>query len=228
MLDSSAFSHQYNGEVYPVPSYDDWGGWAAGPTTDGDILSSQSSIPNGNGGFDSQLWAGAVSDAAGWTLEFRLKIEDDAAEGGFGAFQFFVGDGGAVGNSRVAFRIGKSYMGTNLGAAGATLVFDTSSNTDGFHTLRVAQLAASNEFLVWRDGVSLPSIADGSHAIASGMWWGDGSGAIGGPTVRVDYVRFDNTGGYSPVPEPSTSALLVFGSLGFVRLARLRRRRRVG
>jgi hypothetical protein len=68
--------------VYSVPNYTEYlgDGWATAPSTDGNVLTFQSSVLSTYGYFKSTShWAAAVDDAVGWTLEFRVKIADSSA-----------------------------------------------------------------------------------------------------------------------------------------------------
>lgn len=213
MLDSSLFTDQYNGDVYPVSGYAETGPWVVAPSSDGNILTYQSDVASGGGFFVQDPWA--ADAASGWTLEFRLKIGTDAPEGSDGAFAFFMADGS---NGLRTFFIGQNSFRT-------TSLSDTSDNTDGFHTFRVAKAAGTLDFNLWRDGVAVGSVNGwGGSTFGSDdfLFWADGGGAVGGPTVEVDYVRFDITGAYEPViPEPSSCLSLAI-AMGGVILTRRR------
>jgi hypothetical protein len=201
---SSTFSHKYEGQ-YPVPDYTQSGAFTSGPSSDGDILTV--ATPNVGGGyFSSSLWAGAVDNATGWTLEWRALLLDDAAEPAGGAFQFAIGDG--LGYR--AFRLHKNFTDTRFPT---DQILDSNSNTDAYHTMRVAREPGSADWLVWRDGVSLGTVAQSVINGTKFLDIGDGSSGVGGPTVKVDFVRFDNTGAYAPVPEPATWMVLGVGTV---------------
>src|SRR5690606_6633075 len=95
-------------------------------------------------------------------------------------------------------------LGTNT--AGSPLTIPTASNTDGFHVFRIAQTPSSSHTRIWRDGTLIfdDLSRQGNDASSGGsstqrMFWGDGSAAAGGPTVQLDYLRWDSTGAYEPV-----------------------------
>lgn len=215
---SEDFTHKYEGE-YPVTNYSQVnGGFTTAPSSDGNILTF--ATPDTNGGyFDSVQWTGAtVTNATGWTYEFRLQILDDVVEAPSGTVQFVIGDSAGF----RAFRVFKSFFTARFPT---DVTMDANSNTDGYHTFRIAREPGSSDYLVWRDGVSLANVV-GSDPAAGGatfMYFGDGSTSVGGPTVKLDYLRFDNTGAYAPVPEPSTLFLLSMGA--FVLSGRIRGRK---
>lgn len=188
--DSADFNNKYEGD-YPVPNYTQIGAFTSGPSSDGDILTFATPNPNG-GYFDSSNWATSISNATGWTAEWRMKVLDDAPEPQAGSFQMAIGD--QVGYR--AFRVFKNFFTTRF-PTDATL--DYNSNTDAFHTFRVAREPGSSDWLVWRDGVPLAN-AIASDDAGGDMFFqfGDGSTTLGGPTIQMDYVRFDSTGAYSP------------------------------
>jgi hypothetical protein len=189
---SDEFSHKYEGNVLPIPDYTQVnGGWRTDPSSDGDILTYASPNPNG-GYFESNLWADAIDNATGWTLEWRLKLDDDFAESPSGTLQFVVGDSAGF----RAFRIFKNFF-TSRFPTDITLTSDP--NTDAFHTFRIAREPGSADWLVWYDN-SFFNVTESDPAAGNVdlFYFGDGSTNVGGPTVHVDYVRFDNTGAYAP------------------------------
>lgn len=223
-LDSTAFTYKYEGDQYnPITGYTENTSWGTTPslltlvpnTDDGNVLSFAGDIATGGGFFSSTQWPGhPINDSTGWTLEFRVQIGTDASEGLYGAFGVGTNDGSS--NAGQAFGVGQNQFGSFAG------VFDTSDNTDDFHVFRLAQNTASGTTDAWRDGVPVGSFSGFDYNYSTpDMYWGDGSGNIGGPTVLVDYVRF-TPGYFEPVPEPSASLLL---AIGFVGLAAFRRKR---
>jgi hypothetical protein len=239
MLHSSAFTHQYNGDVYngsnprltgPGASYTETPGdisvWS--PATDSDVLSFRNTEADGGGYFTSDNWASNYSNSLGWTVEFRLQVGTDATEGAQQAFDFFGKETNLHGTNsnslnqqtrRVWVTVGQQSTVIRGSASGSVLHTETADNTDGFHEFRIAQPASSGQITVWRDGVQIyAGNSDGSNNnLGAFMFFGDGGGAIGGPTVSLDYFRWDSTGAYEPVPEPHSLAMLglaIFSSLG--------------
>jgi len=205
-LPSTSFNHQYNGDTYPLPGYTeavpDTNTWITAPSTDGDIFTYQTDILAGGGYWQSDEWAGAlnpITDATGWTMEFRIHILNDAEDDPtFGAFQVFAKDGGSATTSRrVILQIGRSFV--RLASRG--VVIDTTENTNDYHVFRISQPPSSSSITVWRDGVQLYNglSRTSNNSEGSQLYWGDGSSGVGGPTVKLDYFRFDSTGPYEPV-----------------------------
>ena len=241
-LDSSLFNNKYEGDAVPVynnngtttPAYFVGSTFNSGPTSDGNILT-YLTADSSNGGFfesTSNVWnvgsANGVTDANGWTIEARIKIGNDATpEAADGSFQIFGRDNGARTSSgrRTAIKIGRSKLTWSASSGSQNTLLDSSDNTDGFHVFRVAQEPGSNVGHFWRDGIELGSTSgqgygsNESATLAAGdMFWASGSSGLFGSTIDVDYFRFDTTGAYAPVPEPSGVALawvtlLVAGSM---------------
>lgn len=215
-LDSNAFNHQYNGDVYPASNYvDDYvvqgnNPFASGPTSDGDILTFRNAA--GGSRLISTDWS--VTHATGWTVEFRLKLGTDFPDESNGAIQLGVGD---TVNGDV-LRIHQNQTRDQL-----SVVIDTQSNTDDFHTFRLA-LDSTNTFRVYRDGELKRTFGPGGGEISSNLLFlGSNSGSVGGPTVYLDYIRWDNTGAYEPVPEPATWMLMTTAMIGLTMLTRRKR-----
>lgn len=115
--------------------------------------------------------------------------------------------------------LGNGYPGPGAGTDFA------STNTDAFHTLRLAFDPASG-FSIWRDNVLLTEnvfgyggdTPDPNNNItvylgAIGGAWQDASNT----RVDIDYVRIDTTGGYAPIPEPAALSLIGLGALALRR-----------
>jgi hypothetical protein len=245
-MPSNLFNHQYNGNVYNnpnIPGYtefpSDGPGWAPTVVTgvpntiDGAVLSTKAEIAAGGGYWQSDEWLGGpnpVSNGTGWTIEFRVKIGTDEVGGStFGAMQVFAKDGNGTSSTgrRVALNVGQDYVKlTSLN----TNSIDSSDNTDDFHVFRIMQPANSRSVTIWRDGVHLftgdSKGNNDSSSLPAQMYFGDGSGDTGGPTVQYDYFRWDSTGAWeyeaSPVPEPGT-VLLVFTGICLAQTAGRRR-----
>jgi hypothetical protein len=211
-LSSTSFDHQYNGDVFPVPNYTEGGSFATPATSDGNALTYQSDAISQTHFFVSNDWAPVASK--GFTFEMRLKIDTDGGpQSNYGAIAIDIGNSGT--NDEIVLSVGSSSVSVFNGAP-----IDTNTNTDGFHTFRIAQPANSTEFLIWRDGVQIADLSTGIFSDPPTLYWGDGSGVnYGGPTIHVDYARWDDTGAYAPpVPEPSSAilGLIAFGSCALV------------
>jgi hypothetical protein len=233
-LDSSSFLHRYDGDTYGNPNLtgtntaytefpgEDLGVWA--PSSNGDILTYRNSIASGGGYFDNNEWDSTVNNAVGWTIEFRVKIgtdfDDDPT---FGAFGLFAKENGSSSSTRrVQLWVGQDF--TTLGSLNTTPI-NSGNNTDDFHVFRIAQPANSSNVTVWRDGVEIyTGISRGSNNTGLDMYFADGSSGIGGPTIQVDYFRWDSTGPYEPVPEPNSFVLIGVAAASAFGWARLRRK----
>lgn len=206
--DSSQFTHKYEGG-YPVGSsyqeFADPAEWLTPPSSDGSALSFQSSVATGNN-FWYYDWAGVVSHSVGFTYETRVKIDGAGTHGPLGAVQFYMTDGGP-GVQGTTIRLGKD--GLNIPTLSGPLVIDGANYADGqYHVVRAAQEPNSADFTIWSDGVLVGTYPAGFAFGGPDTYFGDGSGDIGGGLVMVDYVRFDNTGAFAPIPEPSGGVLL--------------------
>jgi hypothetical protein len=236
MLDSSLFNHRYEGDNIGAQltgvsgTFDVFAGESPtwNPTSVGGILEHKNTIANANGYFDSVEWNTDVTNASGWTVEFRLKIGTDGDEDPvLGTFQWFGKEANSTSSTRRAgIAVGKSKV--VISQLATPLVVDTNDNTDAFHIYRVAQPANSSDITVWRDGVQLYNGVSRATNSTGGpdMWWGDGSGGIGGPTVFTDYFRWDSTGPFEPVPEPGSVFAVVMPVGAWSVL--FRRRKRMG
>jgi hypothetical protein len=201
-VSSTAFSHQYNGDTYPVPNYTE-NPVIVDPSTDGDIFSFRA--PTGGGYYSANDWD--VYHHEGFAFEFRLKVDDDFAEGTKGAFAVLFGDGTAGD----IFSVGKSFTMVGNGA----ITVDTADNTDDFHVFRVEQDGGSpTPIKFYRDSVLLHTLPNGGNFATDLLIWGSAGGAFGGPTVHLDYFRWE-------VPEPGSACLI-----GFAAMALWLRRRR--
>jgi hypothetical protein len=229
-LDSANFTYKYEGDQYnPITGYNEnnnvWGTTPSLQTsvpgsTDGNVLSFAGDINSGGGFFSSTQWPGhPINNATGWTVEFRIRIGTDASDGQEGAFGLTTND--ASTDAGQAFVVGQSNFGFYQNAVSPESGdFDTNDNTDGFHVFRLAQNSNSGTTDAWRDGVSVGSLSGFAYNFATPeMYWADGSGNIGGPTVQVDYVRFE-PGYFEPVPEPSAAVLLAIGAVTLFRRKR--------
>ncbi|MBI2825516.1 MAG: hypothetical protein HYX69_12605 [Planctomycetia bacterium] len=231
-LNSMFFDHQYNGDVYPVPAYTENAGESPdySASSDGDSLVFYNGPDTAfsSGYFESNEWTGGpnpVSNSTGWTIEFRVKIDTDAPDDPTtGAFQVFAKDlpGKNSQGRRAVVQVGSGFTNVRSG-----VLADSNSNTDDFHVFRIAQPASSNQITVWRDGVQIfsgsSSSSNDSSSVPAQMWWGDGSSGLGGPTVYVDYFRWDSNG-FSEAPEPASLTLC---ALGLVAIAGHAARRRM-
>ena len=187
-MDSADFNEKYEADVLPTAAdYTQTGAFDTGPS----LLTGQGGSDDGNvlrfgtaagttAYWTSDNWP--ADNANGWSVEVRAKVI--SSSGSNGAMNFNPRDS----NSRVFMAIGGSRYGQN------TTTFDTTDNTDGFHTFRAVQPPNSTRVRAFRDGKCVGTTTVGNSG--TDMLFGDNSVTIGGE-VHVDYVRFD-AGAHAP------------------------------
>ena len=204
---SGDFNHKYEGDVVPVPNFTEAGTFQLAPSTDGDIMS----FRTGFGPYlDSDDWDGANLTTNGWTIEFRVRIDEDFAEGARGALALYTGNGSTgdilgIGTNRV------------MKWAHGEVVVDTNANTDAFHTFRVAfdRDGVVWPYTIYRDGLLLDTSPNGGNWGNDTFYLGSGGSIYGGPSVHLDYLRWDDTGAYEPtIPEVSFTNAVVDDVMG--------------
>ncbi len=222
--DSTAFSStvdQIEGDVDPT-TLADW--TAAGSPTIQNISGGIFELVTPGTSGDHALRANGnhINSAAGWTWETRFRIDSANETGptGNAVWEIFMrdNDGGSLSATRIHFHA--AGVGRDIATAGtnpeAAYLVDL---TDDFHVLRGAVEGGTNLTSVWLDGNLL---IDGlvSQSFNSGELFvvGEWSGNNRGGTTSIDYVRFDTTGAFAPIPEPSAAALVLLATaLGFRR-----------
>ncbi len=234
MLDSNQFAYKY--EMNVQPGSQDLDGNAASDwfaTASGGLIQ-----PNVSGGFATSnqaaspqqiLWRTDFTDSLSratvngvFTIEVSLKLDGDATPSNVGGFGFALQQPGQ--NNSLRFNVDNDNVSFN--GAGVNAIA-TGSNSDDYHTYRIAYEGA-NSYWIWRDGELLnSSIATpfiGGNGLINGntlgAWFlGDFTGTIDG-NWSVDYIRV-TPGAFAPhIPEPATFALL---ALATPMLARRRR-----
>lgn len=213
-LDSAAFLYKYEGDAITQNGSTASGfgntGYAGSMTgstlvSDGDVLSVATTGPGvlylQNSMWDTEAERIAIN-SSGWTWEARMKIKSAT---GYAAFYLRIGDDAT--NEEIFMWTLDRMRGYSTDGWGLL------NTTDTFHVYRVSQAPNSNVLNVWIDGVLASE-----HVGALGGhddWWSDGSGSTGG-SYDLDYMRW-TTGGYSPIPEPATLALLALGGIRFMK-----------
>ncbi|MEZ5324911.1 MAG: PEP-CTERM sorting domain-containing protein [Verrucomicrobiales bacterium] len=224
ILDSASFANQYSGtDLFDGTTAIN--GWeAAGGATDANLALNGSNLvmtlSDTNGWLQHDNGATPWETGSGsWTVEARALVGSSAGAGGFVIW-------GALNGERDIMTVREGSV-TTLGGT----VFDSNSNIDTFHTFRLAYDATGDAYHYFRDGVQLtPDEGIGQQAgtantrliIGDCCTSVDGS-TLGGPgsSIEIEYIRYDNTGAFSPVPEPSVAGLLALGLAGvFVRRRR--------
>lgn len=217
-LDSSSFSKKFEMNVVGPSELD-----PTGTTSEWSAIQDFGATASLNSGFldydttvlttrdllwDSITDTSVYSSSTGSTVEFKLRVDATAAgQADEKAFQVLLGDSDGYAVLFVHLNA-VSFISQGNIQSGV-------SNSDTYHTFRIAQDANSNLFQVWKDGTQIGTDLPGVSA-AHALWFGDGSGDFGGKG-SVDYFRF-TAGGFSPeVPEPACAALLLSGALGLTR-----------
>ncbi len=167
------------------------------------------------GGTSETWWTDNVSPTKGFTVEFRLQaLPSEVVEGSTVdyRFNFIASYNTATSDSQVLAISGNQVLW------GAT-VLSTANNSSDFHVYRLVREANANTYQLWRDDVQIGVDLAGSITAQNRFWFGDWGGQPGGGVL--DFLRWDTSGAYAPVPEPSAAALLLLAGAG---IAFLRRR----
>lgn len=224
ILDSASFANQYAGtDIFDGTT--GINGWvAAGGATDANLSLNGSNVVLGL--TDTNGWLQHDNDATpweagsgSWTVEARALVGSNAGSGGFVIW-------GALNGERDIMTVREGSV-TSLGGT----VYDSNNNLDSFHTFRLAYDSIEDAYHYFRDGVQLtPDGGVGQQAGTANtrLILGDcctnvAGSTLGGPgtTIEFEYIRYDNTGAFSPVPEPSVAGLLALSLAGIF----MRRRR---
>ncbi len=160
-------------------------------------------------------FAGASHDlGTEWTVEARFKVVSNTDSG---VFQLLTRSGQAV-------DIWVDDTGIRSGFATGTVIHTFGSSITGddtFHTIRVG-LESSGDATVWWDDAEVATVAEadmGNVAAGTQAVWGDSNSALDDGVLEIDYVRYATD--FTPVPEPSSTALLGLGGIALI----LRRRK---
>lgn len=165
--------------------------YGGAPTCSGGILAIPNNVyyesPKGTG--NSGIWENNMTFEAGYTIEARLKIIEHAD----GAVAFMLS--AAPPDAATTGAFGVAATGEGWGQS-ATNLGTSNDNADDFHVFRMAKMAGSNNYWLWRDDVLLGHGLASLSGSANDFWFGDGSGGWGGIS-EVDYLRI-TPGAYSP------------------------------
>jgi len=198
-LDSSSFSKKFEmnavgpNELDPTGTTNEWSAiqnsGATASLNSGFLDYDTTALKTADLFWDSVTDTSVYSSSTGSTVEFKLRVDATAAgQADDKAFQVLFGD--SEGYAVLFVHLNAvSFISQGNIQSGV-------SNSDTYHTFRIAQDANSNLFQVWKDGTQIGTDLPGVSA-AHALWFGDGSGDFGGKG-SVDYFRF-TAGAYSPL-----------------------------
>lgn len=219
--DTADFNHNYDGnEIWDGTSY--VGDWSeAGPGVDESLVGGGTVLRITNQGVDNgwiQIDNG-TSDFEAITGDYTLEVTVtlDGTDG-FALWSDPNGPGDII-------YIGANGIGTGGNGTGSNQDLSSVSNV-GTHTFRLAHDSTLGELNLWRDGVlvtdALPvgTLGLGGPRLIVGDCC-SGTGGVLFDSIDIHNISYDTTGGFAPVPEPSSAALLGLGGLALI----LRRRK---
>lgn len=214
--DSTAFSStidQIEGDVDP-DSLADWaadlGNFAGQLTINGN---STMTVALDTVAYDRWAHTGDITGTVGWTIETRLRIDSlGATTGDPGVFEIVSRSSGA--NARSPwFYITADGIRVRINTSGSTAALYNINLNDGqFHTYRMATVAGEPHTF-WLDGVQVATWTNNDSTADTRVFLGrNGGTSVDDGTTTIDYIRFDTTGAFAPIPEPAAAALLVLAS----------------
>lgn len=217
----------YEGDVAPpTASTPAWSNFdvngSATASSDGNIYTSNSPSVTATNSY--VITTGFTSGTAR-TLEFRVKVDANAAEAGDGAIQFIP----AVDGYFMAVSVGKHFVALNQG--GSFIAQDTSvDNTADFNTYRVTvdRSLSTDIYKLYMNNNSTPILTSGAStgqyagADYDEVIFGDTSAGGSQGISYTDFVSWTDQGAFAPtaVPEPASLAVVALGGLFFRRRAR--------
>lgn len=149
-------------------------------------------------------WADDVDRSIGYTLEFRMRVDaitDTSANRGPALFR--IADG--------VQQIELEWHSNAIHWNGESFPLDPSE----YLTYRIAYDPDANEgsgaYIAWINGKLISGTLAGAPSASNHLLFGDTSNSRYGGTTTWDYIRWDTTGAYAPIPEPGSLVLLGIG-----------------
>lgn len=164
-------------------------------------------------------WRSVMDTTVGFTVEIKMRV----GEGTQGGITLALNEGSVLGAGYGVLRLDGDGTHWDESSSSTFTTVDTDSNTDDYHVFRLVKLASTEteagRFSLYRDGVLIFEDRSGSYSSstpADRFFFGNTGSWVS--SVDVEYVRWDTTGAYAPVPEPGAVALLAISAamgLGF-------------
>ena len=216
--DSSLFdTKNWEGDSVPAAIY----GVVASPewTSDGsNYVIVQDGVPGMAGS------SGAFSAATGWTVEWRMKMDTNnlpsacvitagALAFGRASMTMHLADDSSLAGHFQIPSVGQDGGGEYVvfDAASDAILYQGGDITE-FLTVRLAVegTGGDGQIRMYVDTVHVGS-PPGTVGAYNRQWFGAEGAVVSSGTAIVDYFRYDTTGAYAPIPEPTTIALLGIG-----------------
>ncbi len=147
-----------------------------------------------------------ISSSTGWTWETRFRIDSANQTGptGNAVWEIFMrdNDSSSLRATRIQFYAAGIGRDKNISATAPDILIDL---TDDFHVVRGAVDLSANLTYVWVDGnLVIDGVVSQDYSATEFIRWGEWSNNNTGGTTTIDYIRFDTTGAYAPVPTSGT------------------------
>jgi len=212
-LDSAQFAYKYEANANTPDIEDTASGWTVGGNVTASV--SDGALHYATSNTDSLIYCAStfvnnITPSTSYTVELRAKV---------------TASGGAQPGIGVNLANDATFAWLSIGADGlqweqdnvANDTFISVDNASDFHVFRVAFDSTAGKFQIWRDGTLVGQDFTTGIALTGykRLIIGDGS-SDGSGTADIDYIRWDMTGAYAPVPEPISMLLLAVGAL-FIR-----------
>lgn len=170
---------------------------------------------NTNSTANDALWYQITGGAGTWNPapqgDFTVEIRALVRPNNSGTFGATLGMGDANSNGFFGMFFNKVKMGSTEIA--------TTANDDDFHVYRIASFSTTSSsaqqvYRIYRDGVQIGGdVAQTTNFSSNFLRLGDFVSGAPEANFDIDYLRWDTTGAYEPIPEPASLGLVVGGVL---------------